>query len=146
MASELTRRRASTILLHVPAAEWARVSQGIKPEFRASSGYTTQVWNLEFPSPAVAHSYSRVRGHLTKMMVLEKAWQEELCEISPESLAAEGCPDFATFRRRWMQREKRRFRPNRQVWVYQVRPWGPFDQQRFAELIFQRLYGEYLDG
>jgi hypothetical protein len=137
------QRQARTIFLRVPHAEWDRVSTGRKGEFRASPRAMPQLWDVEPPLPVVAYTISPQRGYLRELMVLTATWRERLEDISAESLAAEGYPTFAHFRRGWMIREKTKFMPTREVSVFQVRPWEPADERRMADRLFERLYGAY---
>lgn len=77
-------------------------------------------------------------------MVMEETWKEPLGAISAESLEREGHADLAHFRRYWMQRTRRRFRPNAIVTAYRVRAFTPEDTRRFADALIERLYGAWL--
>ena len=77
-------------------------------------------------------------------MVLEAVWREPLGVISPESLAAEGFESFAHYRRYWCIREKRLFRPLHKTTVFRVRRWDSEDDRAMADVLLQRLYGEFL--
>lgn len=77
-------------------------------------------------------------------MVLEETWKEPLGAISPESLKAEGFESLAQFRRYWMKRTRRQFRPAALITCYRVRPWEPDDERRFGASIMERLYGAFL--
>lgn len=79
-------------------------------------------------------------------MVLEATRREALGAISPASLEAEGFPSVAHFRRYWMARTKRRFRPNDICSVYRVRPWRDSDREVMGMTLLDRLYGEFLGG
>lgn len=137
------QRQARTIFLRVPAADWPLVSRGKKREFRAASGQVSALQFVEPPTPVVA--YTERRGqHEGIIMVLERRWREPLGAITEESLEAEGFHTFEAFRRYWMQREKRRFRPTREVTVYRVRPWTPDDIEVFSLRILEHLYGEWI--
>lgn len=142
-----TQRQASTIFLRVPTREWVDITRGIKTEFRATPNAVTQVLNVEPPTPVVAYRVVRARGadssHDSKLMMLEETWQEPLMAISEESLRREGHPDFAHFRRYWMRRTRRRFTPTRIVRVFRVRPWAEGDWEAGAEMLMNRLYGEF---
>lgn len=138
------QRRARTIFLRVPYSEWGSVKAGRKREFRASPNATPQFWDVEPPMPVVAYAISRQLGYRAQLMVLEEHWREPLGAISPESLAAEGQPDIAHFRRYWMHREHTAFKPTRMVSVFRVRPWQPSDDAGMAERLLERLYGEFL--
>jgi hypothetical protein len=127
----------------VPHSEWKRVSTGAKREFRASPGATPQLWDVEPPLPVVAYAITPQQGYQHELMVLTATWRERLEDISAESLAAEGQPDFAHFRRAWMIREKTKFKPTREVSVFQVRPWEPNDDRRMADRLLERLYGAF---
>jgi hypothetical protein len=142
------QRRASTIFLRVPAYDWAAVRLGAKREFRAASGAVSGLKFVDPPTPVVAYTWAQNIGWESQLMVLEDRWQEPLAAISAESLAAEGFQSFDQFRAYWCARERRRFTPTRMVVAYRVRPFvwdeGPDgDQTRFAEQIFDHLYGAF---
>lgn len=140
-----TQRRLSTTFLRVPARDWPAVSRGYKTEFRAGSGKNAvpQLWHLEPPCPVVAYTVRNGR-HDARLMVLEALWQEPLGAISPESLEREGFATLAEFRRYWMERERKRFTPTRQVFAYRVRAWRPADLDSMAGALLSHLYGEFL--
>lgn len=102
-----------------------------------------QLWDVEPPLPVVAYSITPQQGYQNSLMVLTATWRERLEDISAESLAAEGQPDFANFRRYWMIREKTKFKPTREVSVFQVRLWEPADDRRMADRLLERLYGAF---
>lgn len=134
-----------TTFLRVPAEDWALVKQGRKTEFRAAGGAVTQLWNVKCPTPVVGYMVRRtVQTYESGMFVLEATWQEPVGAISPESLAREGFPDMAHFRRYWMQRTKRRFRPLQHVQVYQLHPMMPDEQTTMGLQLLRKLYGEHL--
>lgn len=137
------QRQARTIFLRVPHSEWKKVSTGTKREFRASPKAMPQLWDIEPPLPVVAYSIHPQQGYVKELMVLTATWRERLEDISAESLAAEGQPDFAHFRRYWMIREKTKFKPTREVSVFRVRPWEPNDDRRMADRLLERLYGAF---
>lgn len=85
-----------------------------------------------------------VGNHDSRLFVLEDTWQEMLGAISEESLANEGFPDMAHFRRYWMRRSKRRFRPLDKVQVYRVRPMMKGDLDALGSALIYRLYQEHL--
>lgn len=138
-----TQRQARTIFLRVPAQDWIAVKRGVKREFRGSTGTASRFFSVDPPTPVVAYRVRRGE-YDSKLMVLERAWQEPLGAISEESLAAEGFDSFGAFRRYWMQRERKRFTPTRRVWVYRVRPWSDADMEPMALRLLMRLYGEWL--
>ncbi len=142
-----TQRQASTIFLRIPTREWVDITRGVKTEFRATPNAVTQALNIEPPTPVVAYRVTRARGadssHDSKLMMLEETWQEPLMAISEESLRREGHPDIAHFRRYWMARTRRRFTPTRMVRVFRVRPWAEGDWQAGAEMLMNRLYGQF---
>ncbi len=77
-------------------------------------------------------------------MVLTAIWREPLAAISEESLAREGFPDMAHFRRYWMSRTHRRFTPLTSVMVYRL---APFSEQAMTELgatMLRTLYRDHL--
>jgi hypothetical protein len=137
------QREARTVFLRVPAADWVAVSQGKKREFRAASGQVSGLHFVEPPTLVVAYAI-REHRHDSQAMVLEKRWKEPLGAISEESLRAEGFASFPEFRRYWMRRERRRFRPTRDVIVYRVRPITEEDRYDFADRLLKHLYGEWL--
>lgn len=137
---------ASTVFLRVPAEDWIPLIHGKKSEFRASPAAVTQALQLEPPTPVVAYRVQPRSGqssHDAKLMMLVETWQEPLGAISPESLEREGQPDFAHFRRYWMQRTRRRFAPTRIVRVFRVRPFQQADWMEAGERLMERLYGEF---
>ena len=115
-----------------------------KSEFHAESGKVSQLWNVECPVPVVAYRVDSQGHYDSALMVLEAAWREPLGAISPESLEAEGFESFAHFRRAWCIREKRRFRPLHTAAVFRVRPCDSGDDRAMADVLLQRLYGEFL--
>lgn len=145
-----TQRQASTIFLRIPANEWVAITHGVKTEFRATPNSVTQALNLQTPTPVVAYRFVRGRGpdssHDSKLMMLEETWQEPLAAISLESLEREGHADMAHFRRYWMSRTRKRFAPTRMVRVFRVRPWAEGDWQVSAEILMNRLYGEFREA
>lgn len=145
-----TQRHASTVFLRVPADEWVAVTRGAKTEFRASPNAVTQALNLEPPTPVVAYRHVRSRhpddAYDARLMMLEETWQEPLGAATEESLRREGHESFAHFRRYWMKRTRRRFAPTRMVRVFRVRPWREGDWQASAEILMERLYGDFREA
>lgn len=137
------QRQARTIFLRVPVADWPAITADRKREFRASPRAVPQLWDIEPPMPVVAYTIHPQQGYLRELMVLEATWRERLEDISAESLTAEGHPTFAHFRRAWMMREKTKFKPTREVSVFQVRPWEANDDRRMADRLFDRIYGAF---
>lgn len=135
-----------TIFLRVPSEDWAAVKIGAKTEFRAAGGHATQLWQVKPPTPVVGYRVTNGRtDHESCMLVLEATWQEPLAAISEESLRREGFPDMAHFRRYWMGRTKKRFRPLAKVMVYRVRPFRYEDVTDLGGLLLRHLYEEHLD-
>lgn len=135
---------ASTIFLRVPAVDWPAVKRGLKTEFRAGGGESSQLWNVECPTPVVA--YAKVRDRYAgQLMLLEARWQEPLGAIDAESLAREGFASLAEFRRYWMYRERKRFTPTRNIFVYRVRPITPGDLDEAARGLLDRLYSDFYE-
>jgi hypothetical protein len=143
-----TQRRASTTFLRVPHVDWPKVKNGLKREFRAGTGSAavSQLWSLPTPTVVVGYSIDDQQRYDHRLLVLENHWREPLGAITPESLRAEGCKDLAEFRRYWMNRERRRFRPTREVSVYRVRPAQTADLQDVGDRLVQHLYGDFLTG
>lgn len=142
-----TQRQARTIFLRVPTADWIDVTRGRKHEFRAGSGACSALWSVEPPTPVVAYRTRRIGGrdeYDSKLMVLERRWQEPLGAISAASLDAEGFETLAEFRRYWMTRERRRFTPTRMVTCYEVRPFVAGEDETLGRMLLKRLYGDWL--
>lgn len=138
-----TQRHARTIFVRVPAADWPLVKRGFKTEFRGQIGGQSALFNTPTPSPVVA--YSIVRGNYdARLMFLEHVSQEELGAVTEESLQREGFTDFESYRRYWITRDGKKFRPSKLVFVYRIRPWGPGDDEAMAAELLSRLYGEWL--
>lgn len=137
------QRQAQTIFLRVPFYDWPLVSGGSKTEFRAGSGSVSGLKWVEPPIPVVAYTHHHVQGYFSKLMVLEERRQEPLAAITAESLEREGFESFEEFRSYWCAREKRRFTPTRQIVVYRVRPFEQGDDERFADQLFEHLYGAF---
>lgn len=141
------QRQASTVFLRVPVADWVSVTRGAKTEFRATPNAVTQALALDPPTPVVAYRVRRSTEPSiaadTKLMVLTDTWQEPIAAISAESLEREGFPDMAHFRRYWMQRTRRRFKPMQMVRVFRVRLFEEEDWERSALALMERLYGTF---
>lgn len=139
------QRQASTQFLRVPALDWIAVAHGHKTEFRAAPNQVSQaaVAGLDLPTPVVAYRVGSDGRHDHRLMVLAESWMEPLGAISDVSLEREGFPDVAHFRRYWMGRTRRRFRPLQKVRVFVVRPFEPEDWTTFAETFMERLYGDF---
>lgn len=141
-----TQRQASTVFLRVPTTDWVAITKGLKTEFRASPNAITQALALDPPTPVVAYRAPQGQPRDDRdrtLMVMTETWQEPLGAISPESLEREGHPDMAHFRRYWMTRTRRRFRPLQKVRVFRVRPFEDEDWGLFSERLMTRLYGEF---
>lgn len=132
--------RASTVFLRAPGADWAAIKLGHKREFRLTG---KALLGLQCPTPVVLYT-DRNDRYEHVMVVLEETRREALGSISPTSLEAEGFPSIAHFRRYWMGRTKRHFRPLDVCSVYRVRPWEPADEERMGLALLHRLYGEFL--
>lgn len=129
----------------MPRGDWVRVKIGAKTEFRVAGGRgMSQLWSCEPPTPVVAYTLMPPDRYESKLMILEAHYREAVGAITPDSLAREGFPDMAHFRRYWMGRTKRRFRPLQEVAVYRVRPFAVGDREAMAAAIMDRLYGEHL--
>jgi hypothetical protein len=139
-----TQRQAHTIFLRVPTADWIEVSRGMKMEFTGADGACSALWNLEPPTPVVAYRYHKTLGYESELMVLAKKWQEPLGAISAESLEHEGFETLADYRKYWCARERKRFSPLKTVTRYRVRPWLYDDTEQMAQVLLDRLYGDWL--
>jgi hypothetical protein len=119
------------------------VRYGNKTEWRASPGTITQLWNVTLPMLVVGYA---IRGgeHESCLLVLEATWQEMLAGISAESLAREGFPDMAHFRRYWMKRTQKRFRPLDKVQVFRVHRASPEEIPELGRRMIERLYQEHV--
>lgn len=140
--------KLSTAFLRVPEGDWAAIVNGHKREFRSSGRVVTQVWRLQCPTPVAAYTVAGPPSHRQhrgpRVLVLEKTWREPVGAISPESLELEGYSDIRFFRRYYMERTGRPFRPLAEVQVYRVRPWEPEDREALGVALLERLYGRYL--
>lgn len=137
--------QARTTFLRVPLIDWAAVKTGHKTEFRGAGGRdVTQLWNIQCPTPVVAYTVYPGPRHESLLMVLEETWREPLVAITPESLEREGFADLATFRRYWMTRTKRRYRPLTNVQVYRIRLWREGDEEALGAGLLRRLYRDHL--
>lgn len=134
---------SSTTFLRVPLAEWNAVKLGYKTEFRAGA-HVPQLFEVPTPTLVAAYAIDQVGRYEAKLMILEEMWQEPLGAISEESLANEGFASLAEFRKHWMAREHRRFRPTRKVFVYRVRLADGEDLIQQGERLVERLYGQFL--
>jgi hypothetical protein len=134
---------ARTTFLRVPSADWPKVKQGAKTEFRATGRGVTQLWNVKTPTPVVGYAHYAQRWD-SRLLVLEATWQETLGAITPESLEREGFETLAHFRRYWMERTHRRFPPMAKVQCYRVRPMVDDDLASLGQAMLQRLYGEHI--
>lgn len=140
-----SQRRVSTTFVRVHPDDWAAVKHGIKREFRGGRGASSTTFNVDPPTPVVAYCRRGPDDYEARLMVLTETWQEPLGAIGAESLEREGFEDVAAFRRYWVLRERKRFRPTRMVFVYRVRPWEPADHQELGMALIDRLYGDWLD-
>lgn len=142
-----TQRRLSTVFLRVPSRDWPAVKRGIKTEFRAGAGKgaVPQLFGVPTPIPVVAYAIRQGR-HDARLMMLEQLWQEPLGAIGSESLQREGFKSLAEFRSYWMERERKRFTPTRNVFCYRVRPWHAGDVDHAGDRLLRHLYGDFLDG
>lgn len=135
-----------TQFLRISTFDWLRVKTGHKTEYRTARKALAQVTRALTPSPVVAYKVARDGGDReSQLMVLEATWREPLGAIGEESLAAEGYPDMAHFRRYWMERHRSsRFDYLTEVQVYRLRPWRMGDYETLAEHLISRLYAEHL--
>lgn len=140
-----TQRQARTVFVRVPALDWPMVKRGYKTEFRGSIGKQSALFATPTPSPCVA--YSIIRGsHDCRLMLLESISREPLGVIGPESLEREGFTSLAEYRRYWMRREGKKFQPTKEVFVYQLRPLHADEHSEMGAILFNRLYGEFVDA
>lgn len=141
-----TQHKASTTFLRVPRHDWPAVKNGIKREFRAGTGINAipQLWGVRTPTLVVAYSIDDLSRYDHRLMVLEEQWREPLGAIDALSLRAEGFESLADFRTYWMQRERRRFTPTREVSVYRIRPAVDDDVNGFGRQLLEHLYGAFL--
>jgi hypothetical protein len=140
-----TQRKATTVFLRVPREDWSAVKIGSKTEFRMPGGRgMSQLWSCKPPTPVVAYAILDGERYVSTLMILEAHWREPVAGISTESLEREGFPDMAHFRRYWMRRTRRRFKPLQEVSVYRVSPFRDEDRARMGLLLFNRLYGEHI--
>lgn len=134
-----------TTFLRVPADDWPAVKIGAKTEFRTSGYHSSTLIGVKCPIPVVGYRVTNERtDHDSLLLVLEQVWIEPLASLSDESLAREGFPDFAHFRRYWMGRTKRRFRPLDKVQAHRVRIFTQEDRGPMGDALLRHLYGEHL--
>lgn len=139
-----TQHQARTVFLRVPADDWNAVKHGIKTEFKGQPGMVSGLAFVDPPTPVVAYSYSRSRGYDSALMILEDRYQVPLLGVTPESLAREGHPDIAHYRRYMVRREGKRFSPLREVVAFVLRPFREEDRRPHADRLLERLYGDFL--
>lgn len=140
------QRQLSTFFLRVPAIDWVPVTKGVKSEFRAAPNQVTQAVlssTIDLPTLVVAYRVGSDGSHAHRLMVLEETWLEPLGAISEASLESEGFESMDHFRRYWMKRTRRRFRPLQKVRVFHVRLLEPGDWEQFAETFMDLLYGDF---
>lgn len=136
--------RAATVFLRVPADDWAAVKLGYKREFRAAGHGYPALFRVQTPTAVLAYATRDGERYESQLMVLEKTWREPLGAISPESLAREGFESIAHFRRYWIARTKRRFKPMAEVQAFVVRRFDPdTDPDALGRVLFERLYGTF---
>lgn len=135
--------RALTKFLRVPAEDWAAVTTGHKTEFRLVRKAPPPDL-IKTPTPVVAYLSTNSEAD-TRLMLLEDSWMMPVGMISEESLAREGFPDLAHFRRYWMQRTNQHFDPMQNVAVYRVRPVTPDDYDYLGRLLLADLYRGHLE-
>jgi hypothetical protein len=131
---------ARTTFIRVPAADWPLVRRGYK---RVFVGNMTNVRVLDTitPSPVVAWSF--INGsHDGRLMILNSVEKVVLGAVNPAEL---GFTSFAEFRRDWMSRDHRRFRPLLNVILYRIEPWSDERDREMREAVFNHLYGAF-DG
>lgn len=131
------------MFVRVPAADWLKVKHGSKTEFRGQPGRASAFHFIDPPTPAVAWTF-KAKKYESFLVVLEEVWQEELGAISDESLKREGFRTLAEFRRYWMQRERRRFMPLREVTAYRIHRLAEPERDEHAKRLFEHLYGQWL--
>lgn len=130
----------------MPLGDWSAVKLGYKTEFRLTGQGAMNLGarQASLPSPVVGYAYGRGTAMTeTALLVLEASWLEPVGAISDESLEREGFPSMAHFRRYWVGRTKKRFRPLVRVQVYRVRPYTPDDREMLGAVLFDWLYGEF---
>jgi hypothetical protein len=148
MAAVDRRRTASTIFLRVAQVDWPGVSQGRKTEIRVSGRDIPKalVGDRDVcPVPACAFSVRRYGTTQRALVIVERAWREQLAEIGPASLAREGFSDFPEFRRYWKRYRgaDSRFSPALDVMAVQIHLADPTEA---ADMLLHRLYGFLLES
>lgn len=135
----------STIFVRIPAHDWPMVKRGFQRVVVGGTAQQTQLFNTQTPTPVVAYSMKRGKDYECRLMILEEARRAMLGEIDPAEV---GFPGLAEFRRYWIARERngKGFQPLRLVWVYTLRPMSEGDREEMGHLMFDRLFGEFLDG
>lgn len=141
----LTQRELSTVFLRVPFHDWAKVSRGMKTEFRMKPRDGSRVLSVNAPTPVVAYAVSARGVRKNLLMVMLDHWREPLIALSDraESLANEGFETYDEFRRYWRKRQHGVYNPMTMVEVFLVRPWHSDDREQLGPVLLDRLYGEH---
>jgi hypothetical protein len=145
----LKQRQVSTVFLRCPSYLWPQVSSGAVGEFRAAAGGVPQAWKVPIPTLAVVYRRQLSKtAYDYRLMMLAGVRREHLGAITEEGLAAagyEGEDAYVRFRRDLIIAEKRRYNPQRMVFVFTVRPICEGDREAAGLAVLQRLYGEFED-
>lgn len=142
-------RTVSTQMVRVPAADWKKLIAGTATEFRVGSNVTTR-HDVPLPVPVVLFRRRREGGaNDERLMLLTAKRVEALGAISDEGLACAGFPGerdvaYALFRRHWINSERKKFDPLREVTVYTVAPFEPRHVAETGEMLIRHLYASWL--
>lgn len=141
-----SQRHASTLFVRIPSQDWPLVKRGLQRVVVGGTSLQTRLFNTRTPTPVVAYAIKRgQKEHDSRLMILEAVRRDRLGAIDP---AEAGFPNLGEFRRYWMARERngRGFQPLRLVWVYTLRPFVDGDREEMGLMLFDRLYGEHVNG
>lgn len=139
----------STLTLRVPAADWQKVISGAATEFRLGANGMARN-PIPLPCPVVLFRRRRAGGpNEERLMLLTARRIEALGAISDEGLIAAGFTGerdyaYALFRRHWINSERKKFDPLREVTVYTVEPFQGGHVAIAGEVVIQHLYGAWL--
>jgi hypothetical protein len=136
--------RVTTRYVQIPSSDWLAVRRFDKTEFRVLPRYPGRL-NIDCPAPVVLYAKRALQiEHV--MAVVERVWEEPVGAIGAESLEREGFESIAHFRRYWMSRTKKPFKPFDLVHCFRVRPFVEGDNAMLGARVIERLYGEFLNG
>lgn len=139
------RVETRTHLFWVPRRELAELRRGTRTEVRVRDKRRRPTNALVVPCPIVLYSWSEIRTEPDRaLLVLERAWEEPMGAISPESVRAEGFETLKEYRRYWIEERGQFWRPLDVVRCYRFRIPESLDE--LADMLLEQLYGEHLEA